>query len=89
VTNIILAVTIVLCIYVGFAFASLPSTLSYALEGVLGANEILGLFASMIDFSDILNVNLGGGYWLTLIAITILLTVKVLIEHVIAKKNTN
>lgn len=76
VVNILLISAIALCIYIGFAITVLPLTLNDALIEMF-ENHI---FASMINISNIISINLGKGYWLTTVAIVMLLVTKCVIE---------
>ena len=75
-TNVLLASIIPLCVYVGFAFTSLSTTLSESLMEVFESP----IFLSMIDLTDLLSVSLGNGFWLTVISIGMLVVVRVVTQ---------
>jgi len=75
-----------LMIYAGIRIIAMPDTLIYYLEEFLVdfIGEFAGFLTAMIDFSHMLEINLGLGYWITLIALlilSILLIATKIIEH--------
>jgi len=76
-----------LMIYAGIRIIAMPDTLIYYLEEILAdfIGEFAGFLTTMVDFSNTLEVNLGLGYWLTLIALlnlSIFLIVTRIIEYI-------
>lgn len=65
-----------LAVYLGFAFTGLPSVLGDMVADMFGNNSLLGFFVSMVDLNEMITVNLGSGYWLTLASIFTVVVVK-------------
>jgi succinate-acetate transporter protein len=72
-TNIMITLSFVLFAYAGYTILSLMETLYNGLESSLG---FLALF---LNISDLLKINLGHGYWITLVAIGSILLIKIFI----------
>lgn len=73
---LLLSTAVTLFIYAGIGFNSLPIHLSCELEKTLAylTNTPFEPLIPFIDFSNIIEINLGVGYWLTLGFLLILLT---------------
>lgn len=75
----ILTVSLSFYVYIGFTVSNLASDIIGALE------ERLGFFAMLFDLSEMINVVLGNGYWITLIAICCAVLAKIV--HFYQMKN--
>ncbi|MCL1990363.1 MAG: hypothetical protein FWG67_05675 [Defluviitaleaceae bacterium] len=72
---VLVSMATALMIFVGRSVTALPVTLSDHFEDILAdaIGGFAGFFSSMIDLSTILEIDLGFGYWLTLIMLLMLL----------------
>lgn len=71
--NVMLAVSFALMAYAGTTIISVPETLLTSIE------SSLGFLARFINISEMFNLTLGNGYWLTIIMIGCTLLVKVIL----------
>jgi len=85
VTSALLVVALGSIVYVGFGFINLPTVLGDAITDLLGNNPLMGVFASMINISEIVSINLGVGYWLTMAFIITFVVVKFTLDFVVIK----
>jgi len=71
-----------LMIYVGIRLIAMPDTLIYSLEEILAdfIGGFSGFLTNMVDFSHVLEINLGLGYWITLSTLIILLIFLIVIQ---------
>ena len=80
VTSALLVVAMGLVVYTGFGLINLPSVLAGAITDLLGNNPLMGIIVSMIDISEIVSVNLGVGYWLTVTLIMAFVMTKIALD---------
>lgn len=79
-SNVLLGVSFILYIYVGHTISTLTENLFSGIENALG------FFASFIDISKLVQVNLKSGYLITLGAIGCLMLIKVVMYIIDVKK---
>jgi len=80
---VISTVSFALFIYAGYAISTVTEPLIGAIENTLG------LVTLFIDISSLISLSLGNGFWLTLIAIGVILAIKIvnLISKLISKNS--
>ncbi len=79
-TTVMLAISFIFYIYIGYTVSSLPAELSNSLNN---SNP----FLSLLNVSDMLNITLRSGYWITIGAIGAMLLMKAT-GYVIARKSS-
>jgi len=79
----------ILMVYTGIRINALPEVLIYYLEETLvdHLDGFIGFLTSIIDFSNIFEINLGLGYWITLSALLLLLMLLIIIKTVKPRKS--
>ena len=80
--NVLLVGAVGLAVYVGFGLMNLPAVFGDAVMEMLGNNPLMGFFASMLNISEMITINLGVGYWLTLAFLIAFVVVKFTLEFV-------
>lgn len=70
--NVMLVLSLALLVYAGCTILSVTEALFHRLE------NSLGFLASFINLSDLVKINLGSGYWLTLIMLGCMLLTKII-----------
>jgi len=71
---VLLGLSLALFAYAGYAISTIPALMQVAFE------NFLGFFARLLDLSNIISINLGVGFWITLAAIACTLIMRV-IKH--------
>ena len=79
---IFLAMAILLMFYAGIGMNDFPNSLSGELEQIVAyfLDSFSGLLMPVLDHTDILEINLGAGYWITFCALFMLLIIWIVVK---------
>lgn len=67
---------IVLLVYAGVAMSEMPEIMGEMLEGMLA--ESGNIFGMMLDLPNMLEMRLGEGYWVTLVALVVVFVILII-----------